>query len=338
MSPWGQRGASAAGAQNVNAQEPRQPGSGLALIFGGVALVTAAICALLLLMQRSEQRKLIASVQGRDEQIGKLESARTEAQALVQEYAARETQAQRELASVQQATEGRAAEWARARAELEQGLEDLKKELEASKGREQQVANRADASLERSEVPALPPRAPNGPWIDDKTDFKASPEAKVYRPVRGFVDAELARAVQAAMLSRQVPMQTSGFEAYLDARAVVRTLQVTPREVYAVAIVVQLVMPLVELNLGSVAWTPVVVEFDEIVGSDPSTIETLFHDRVRQLAERVIDRARKGGPPGELASQLLPQPGATTPSGGGTTPPAQPSPAGGGRAPKPGGP
>ena len=334
MSPWGHDGASAPGRQDGEAPSARQPGTSLALIFGGLALATAAVCALLLLMQRNEQRKLLAAVEGRDEQIGKLESARTEGQALVREYAAREAQARKDLGDATLDSEAKAREWATEREGLERQMQALRDEVTQAVARERQSADRAQASLELSEVPSLAVRSANGPWIDAKTDFKSLPTVKVYRPLRGIVDAELSRAVQEGMQARQVPVQATDFDAYIEARAVVRTLQLTPREVCAIAIVVQLVMPLVDLDLDAVTWIPVITELDEVVGADPATIETLFHDRVRLLTERVIERGLKGGPPGEPASQLLPSPGGSSSPGAAANPP----PAGGGRAPKPGGP
>jgi hypothetical protein len=353
MTGWG----NTPGADRTNAaarpEGGSSSGSSLALIFGGVALVAVAVCALLLLMQRNEQRKLIQTVEGRDAQIGKLESAITNAQALVREYSDRESKAKQELAATQRASENKAEEWKAQRAELEQEKEQLQDELDEVKSREDAAEEAAKVSVKRSEVNKLPVRQAEAPCIDAKTDFRSTPTVKVHMPIRGINDAELAKAVQAAMLAKALPMLTTpDFEAYIDARASVRTTQqVAPNQVSAVTIVVQLFMPIVNYGLTEVIWAPVVVDFDEVVSADPAILDAMFRERVQLLTERVIDRALKGGPPGELANQRLPAPGGLppppTPSGGTSQPGSgqpggsgqtTPPPGGGTRPPKPSGP
>jgi hypothetical protein len=327
-------------------------GSSLAIIFGGAAIVAVALCALLLLMQRSEQRKLIRTIEGRDAQIGKLESAITNAQVLVREYSDRESKAKQELAATQRASENKAEEWKAQRAEIEQEKEQLQDELDEVKSREDAAEEAAKVSVKRSEVNKLPVRQAEAPCIDAKTDFRSSPIVKVHMPIRGINDAELSKAVQAAMLAKALPLLTTpDFEAYLDARASVRTVQVAPNQVSAVTIVVQLFMPIVNYGLTEVVWVPVVVDFDEVANADPAILDAMFRERVQLLAERVIDRALKGGPPGELANQRLPAPGGLPPPpapNGGTPQPGPgqpggssqttPPPGGGTRPPKPSGP
>jgi hypothetical protein len=209
----------------------------------------------------------------------------------------------------------------------------------------------AKVSVKRSEVNKLPVRQAEAPCIDAKTDFSSTPTVKVHMPIRGINDAELSKAVQAAMLAKALPMLTTpDFEAYIDARASVRTQQVAPNQVSAVTIVVQLFMPIVNYGLTEVIWAPVVVDFDEVVSADPAILDAMFRERVQLLTERVIDRALKGGPPGELANQRLPAPGGLPqqPAPGGSAPqpgPGQPGggqpsppPGGGNRPPKPPGP
>lgn len=351
MNGWG----NTPGADRTSSANGREAagsaGISMGLIFGGVALVAVAVCALLLLMQRHEQQKLIRTVEGRDAQIGKLESAITNAQALVQEYAERESRAKQELTATQRATENKAEEWKAQRTELEREKQDLRDELDEAKSSEEAAEAAAKVSVKRSEVSKLPPRGLDAPCADSQTDFRATPTVRVHMPLRGINDSELAKAVQAGMLAKQVPMLTTpDFEAYIDARASVRFVQAPPNQVTAATIIVQLFMPMVDFGLTEVVWVPVVVDFDEVVSADPAILDAMFRERVQLLTERVIDRALKGGPPGELANQRLPAPGGSPPQpgpggsgphpGSGQTGGGQPSPppGGGSRPPKPPGP
>jgi len=352
MNGWG----NTPGADRTSSANGREAagsaGISMGLIFGGVALVAVAVCALLLLMQRHEQQKLIRTVEGRDAQIGKLESAITNAQALVQEYAERESRAKQELTATQRATENKAEEWKAQRAELERQKQDLQDELDEAKSSEEAAEAAAKVSVKRSEVSKLPPRGPDAPCADSQTDFRATPTVRVHMPLRGINDSELAKAVHAGMLAKQVPMLTTpDFEAYIDARASVRFVQAPPNQVMAATIVVQLFMPMVNYGLTEVVWVPAVVDFDEVVAADMAVLEAMFRERAQLLTERVIERALRGGPPGELANQRLQAPSATAPSptpGGGTSPPGSgqpggtappnPQPGGGSRPPKPSGP
>jgi len=324
----------------------------MGLIFGGVALVAVALCALLLLMQRHEQQKLIRTVEGRDAQIGKLESAITNAQALVQEYAERESKAKQELTATQRATENKAEEWKAQRAELEREKQDLQDELDEAKSSEEAAEAAAKVSVKRSEVNKLPARGQDAPCADAQTDFRTSVTVQVHMPLRGINTAELEKAVQAGMFAKQIPMLTTpDFEAYIDARASVRFVQAPPNQVTAATIVVQLFMPMVNYGLTEIVWVPVVVDFDMVVAADMAALEAMFRERAQLLTERVIERALRGGPPGELANQRVQatsataappgSQGGTPPSGsgqpGGTTPPSPP-PGGGTRPPKPSGP
>jgi hypothetical protein len=350
MKGWG----NSPGTDRMNGANGREAagsaGVSMVLIFGGVALVAVALCALLLLMQRHEQQKLIRTVEGRDAQIGKLESAITNAQALVQEYADRESKAKQELTATQRATENKAEEWKAQRAELEREKQDLQDELDEAKSSEEAAEAAAKVSVKRSEVNKLPARGTDTPCADAQTDFRATPTVRVHMPLRGINDSELAKAVQAGMFAKQVPMLTTpDFEAYIDARASVRFVQAPPNQVSAATIIVQLFMPMVNFGLTEVVWVPAVVDFDEVVAADMAALEAMFRERAQLLTERVIERALRGGPPGELANQRLQAPSATAPTtGGGTSPqgsgqpggavPPNPQPGGGTRPPKPSGP
>ncbi len=352
MNAWG----NTPGADQTSSASRRETASSagisIGLIFGGVALVAVALCALLLLMQRHEQQKLIRTVEGRDEQIGRLESAITNAQALVREYAERESRAKQELTATQRASENKAEEWRAQRAELERERQDLQDELDEAKSSEEAAEAAAKVSVKRSEVNQLAVRGHDAPCADAQTDFRATSTAHVHMPLRGINKAELEKAVQAGMLAKQLPMLTTpDFEAYIDARASVRSVQAPPNQVMAATIVVQLFMPMVNYGLTEVAWVPAVVDFDMVVAADMAALEAMFRERAQLLTERVIERALRGGPPGELANQRLqassataapPSPGGGTPPAGsgqpgGTTPP-NPPPGGGTRPPKPSGP
>lgn len=296
----------------------------MGLVFGAVALVAVAICALVLLMQRSEQARLVSRVEERDRKIEEMATrievaARTADDAQKARRTAEET-LERFERGIKVAEEG----WKQRLGALERERDGLRDELDETQTREDRLAEDAKSSLKASESIALPPRRPDGPCIDPATIFRQSVSVVVAGALGQQLAAPVAACAESTLRARQVPMLPNNYYAYLDIRVHGRTLPAGSASYTSIAIEASLVIPLVRLDLKELEWAPCRTEIDVFTLADSNKIEEMLVTRTPQVVEQLLARAINGGVAGRLATVPMPAAPGAPQTGSGVTPPAPP--------------
>lgn len=328
-----------------------KPGMTMGLAFGGVALVAVAICSLLLMVQRHEQRKLVDRIKERDgkieemqarvegsgrEAVAALEESRRAAQALTQfEAGAR----QQELA------------WAELEKQLRQERQDLEDQLDEAKDAEEAREAQARESVRKSDVMTLPLRAVSDPCLTSSATFNKAVTVETAGSLPGQLRLPATQAAEDGLVRANVPLSPSGYHAWVSVRIHGRTMPSGATTSQVVCIEASLMVVQVTTDLATIAWLPCVTEIDVFGCPNTIPIEPLVRERVGAIVEALALRGLRGGPAGQLANgSVAPtpttpgatpaQPTAAPPSTPGappaSAPPSPPSPGGGTqRPPKP---
>jgi hypothetical protein len=326
MNAWGSPKAGRSTPNGVAPEGSRSgtaPGLGMGIAFAGVALIAVAVCAIILLIQRNEQRNLLARVEERDQAIEQFTSRVELAAREADDARTSRRAAEDALASYRKGAEANELRWKDERAQLEQERDNLQDELDEAKTEEERLASEAKTSLRRTDAMKLPLQAPDAACIDPTVTFKQTATVVVAGQLSQQLVNPAGKAIEAALLARKVPMAPNGFAAFVDARIHGRSLPIAAASGVCLGIEVNLMVPMVTAELDEIAWIPCKSEFDVVATQVPTEVEALVQSRLTLLVERLLERGLQGGPAGQLATAPVSQ--TATPNSGSTSP-AQPPP------------